>query len=184
MSSWQRSRLTLSQQAHQDVGVERPLVSLVEDDDAVAVQIAFVERLAKHHTVRHVYEVLLLAQTQGERARRRPTLDDGLLGCAVLETDAVADFGAELALGKEGSVGERSWIAPSRTHLHLLRDTLRDTHSGDTTRLRATDEAVLRVAFLVQELGELRRLAGTGLADDHDDCTSPRETGQCVLSRT
>lgn len=47
-------RQDLAQQAHEDVGVERALVRLVEDDDAVAVEVALVERLAQHDTVRHV----------------------------------------------------------------------------------------------------------------------------------
>lgn len=39
--------LTLPQQAHQYVGTERTLVSLIQDDYAVPVEIPFVERLSK-----------------------------------------------------------------------------------------------------------------------------------------
>ena len=53
-------------------------------------------------------------------------------------------------------------------YLHLFTDTLRDGHGGDTTRLGATDDAKVTIAVLVQELRELGRFAGAGLADDDD----------------
>ena len=51
---------------------------------------------------------------------------------------------------------------------HFLGDTLGDGHGGDTTRLRAANEAALGVAVLVQVLRELSGLARARLADHND----------------
>jgi hypothetical protein len=55
-------------------------------------------------------------------------------------------------------------------YLHLLTDSLGDTHRSDSSRLSAANRAVLAVAVFVQELGELGRLPRTCLSDDDDDC--------------
>ena len=47
-------RLTLPQQSHEDISVQRPLVSFIENDDAVAIEISFIERFSKQNSVRHV----------------------------------------------------------------------------------------------------------------------------------
>ena len=80
----------------------------------------------------------------------RHVLDARLRARAVLETDRVADF-----LPKTAS--------------DLLRDTLRDGHGGDTTRLRAADLELVGVTGFGEILGHLGRLAGTGVTDDDED---------------
>ena len=98
----------------------------------VLCQIGFAEELAQQHAVGHV-------------------LDDGLLGRAVLESNAVADLVPELGV-------------------ELVRHTCRHTHGSDATRLRAADlHALGGVAVLVQILRNLRRLARARLADDDED---------------
>lgn len=107
----------------------------------------------------------------GRRAAQgRLTLDHGLVAGAVLETDDISDFTAELALGRRDGQPVSFVSYHRRAHLHLLRDTLCYTHGSDTTRLSTSDETELAVALLVQELGELSRLSGARLADTNDDC--------------
>jgi hypothetical protein len=48
-------QLTLSQQTHENIRVEGTLVSFVENDDAVPIEISLVERLSQHDTISHVY---------------------------------------------------------------------------------------------------------------------------------
>mmetsp|Transcript_29865 Transcript_29865/g.76712 ORF Transcript_29865/g.76712 Transcript_29865/m.76712 type:complete len:232 (+) Transcript_29865:1716-2411(+) len=50
---------------------------------------------------------------------------------------------------------------------HLLRNTRRHRHCCNTSRLRAPNLTLGRVAGLVQILGQLRGLPRPGLADDH-----------------
>ena len=40
-------KLTLSEQTHQDIGTQRPLMRFVQDQYRVSVQIAFVQRLSQ-----------------------------------------------------------------------------------------------------------------------------------------
>ncbi len=54
-------------------------------------------------------------------------------------------------------------------HLHFLADTFRHRHGGDTTGLRASNDPIRTEAVLVQELGELRSLSGSSLANHDDD---------------
>ena len=89
------------QQAEEDVCVQRALVRLIQHHARVRGEIGLAQELAQEHAVGHVLE---------QRA----------LGRAVLKTDRVADFVAELAA-------------------HLLRDARRDRHGRDTTRLRASN---------------------------------------------
>ena len=79
----------------------------------------------------------------------RHVLDLCLWTRTVLETDRVPDF-----LPKTAS--------------NLLRDTLRDGHGSDTTRLGAAYPALVRVACLGEVLDHLRGLAGTSVADDNE----------------
>mmetsp|Transcript_29494 Transcript_29494/g.39238 ORF Transcript_29494/g.39238 Transcript_29494/m.39238 type:complete len:140 (-) Transcript_29494:1163-1582(-) len=79
----------------------------------------------------------------------RHVLDDCLWRSVVFKADLVTYFLAQL-------------------HSHLLRDTLRDRHGCDSTRLRAAYfEAAPTEAHLAQILGHLSRLSTACLAD-HD----------------
>jgi hypothetical protein len=51
----------------------------------------------------------------------------------------------------------------------FLAHTLRNGHGSDAPRLRAPNDAVVRVPVLHHVLRQLRRLAGARLADDDDD---------------
>lgn len=67
----------LLEQTHQNIGVERTFVSLIEHDGRVAVQERVGHGLTQKHTVGHV-------------------LEERFVACVVLETDAVTDLFAEL----------------------------------------------------------------------------------------
>lgn len=60
------TRLTLSQETHQDIGTERPLVSLVEDDDRVSIQIAFIQRLSEQYTIGHICQAVVSIRRRSE----------------------------------------------------------------------------------------------------------------------
>lgn len=45
---------TLAEQTHEDVGTKGTLMCFVKDDDTVAVEVAFVKRLAEEDTICHV----------------------------------------------------------------------------------------------------------------------------------
>lgn len=62
-------------------------------------------------------------------------------------------------------------MVTNNAHLHLLANTLRNRHSSDTTRLRASDYAEPTVPVFIQELRELSGLPRTGLTDHDDDYT-------------
>lgn len=51
----------------------------------------------------------------------------------------------------------------------LLGHSLGDGHGGDTPGLRAADDAAAREAHLGHVLRHLRRLAGPGLSDHHQN---------------
>ena len=106
----------------EDVGTKRPLVSFIDDDGRVLAQRWVGEEEPEQHAVRHVVEDCLVARR-------------------ILESDRVADLGAD----------------PTAD---LLGDAGRDRHGGDTPRLGARNlHTVLGVATLVQVLRQLRRLA-------------------------
>lgn len=74
-------------------------------------------------------------------------LENRLWARAVLETDRISDLLSEL-------------------HIHLVSDTLSNTHGGHTTRLRASNKfpvATTRCVLLSHPLRDLCRLARTGL---------------------
>ena len=77
-------------------------------------------------------------------------LDRGVVSRLVGEADFGADF---VAVG----------------HAELFGDTLRDREGGDAARLGATDQAVLAIAGIDEELGDLSGFARAGLTRDHDD---------------
>lgn len=77
------------------------------------------------------------------------SLDNGFVAGALLKADGV------------------SHLLP-KVHIHLLSHTPGNRHGCHTTRLRAGDKlALLRIASLCNELGDLCGLAGAGLA--HQD---------------
>mmetsp|Transcript_119154 Transcript_119154/g.337785 ORF Transcript_119154/g.337785 Transcript_119154/m.337785 type:complete len:245 (+) Transcript_119154:1642-2376(+) len=108
--------------------------------------------LVNHHdrVRRHVG----LVEEGAEQHPVRHVLDDRAVGRAVLETDVVADLVAEL-------------------HAHLLGHAGGHGHRGNAPRLRAPDLADLCVAHFVEELGNLRGLAGARFTHNDQDLVVP-----------
>lgn len=110
------------EQTHENVGRESTLVSLVENDGRVSGEHVVVHRFSEEHTIRHVpSKALFLNLLFVSRDRNQEnSLEESVGTRAVFETNAVSDFLAE-------------------RNIHLVRDTLRDTHRRDSPGLCTCD---------------------------------------------
>jgi hypothetical protein len=111
----------LLEEAKENVGGERALVSLVQNDDGVAIERRIGHGLAQQHTVSHVGE-------------------HGALRGGVVEAHVVAALLAQ-------------------SDVHLVSDTLRNGHGGNTARLRARHALATAHRGVEQELRNLSRFA-------------------------
>ena len=129
-------------------------MSFIQDDYAVPVEVPFVERLSKEHTVSHIWRT---STSSFSDKRCILTLDLGFWRRAVLETDSIAYGGSEFTLKPYQRNSDAEAWTPS-TNLHLFADALCDRHRGDTTRLSTTYNPMFTVTILVEKLCQLGRL--------------------------
>ncbi len=115
----------------QEVDIERPLVGLVDDDRVILAQFRVTAGLGQQDAVGH-------------------HLDEGILACAIGETDLGTDLLADL-------------------HAQLVGDARGHRTGGDAAWLGVPDHRADTEPEFEAHLGQLRGLAGTGLAaHDHD----------------